>query len=58
MKTMTYEEKMKYLKIKYNNFLKTKCGQEWKMFWNKQTGSDKSGDFGDYLYDFHPEMLQ
>lgn len=51
-------KKMKYLKIKYNNFLKTKCVQEWKMFWNKQTGSDKSGDFGDYLYDFYPEMLQ
>lgn len=58
MKTIAYEERMEDLKTEYNNFLETKRGQEWVMFWKRETGSERSGDFGDYLYDFHPEMLQ
>ena len=45
-------------KDKYNNFLETKRGQEWVVFWKRETGSEISGDFGDYIYDFYPEMLQ
>ena len=27
-------------------------------FWQTEIGSQNGGDFGDYLYDFYPEMLQ
>lgn len=58
MKTMTCEERMKDIKVEYNNFLETKQGQDWQMFWKRETGSERRGDFGDYLYDFYPEMSQ
>lgn len=45
------------LKI-WENGVETERGKEWKHFWQSQTGSERSGDFGDYLYDFYPEMLQ
>lgn len=41
----------------YEQFIQTERGKEWKHFWQSQTGSERSGDFGDYLYDFYPEML-
>ena len=46
------------LRPKYEQFIQTERGKEWKYFWQSQTGSERSGDFGDYLYDFYPEMLQ
>ena len=46
------------LRPKYKQFIQTERGKEWKHFWQSQTGSERSGDFGDYLYDFYPEMLQ
>lgn len=58
METMTYDEKMEDLKIEYNNFIETKRGQEWQMFRKREANSERCGDFGDYLYDFYPEMLQ
>ena len=45
------------LRPKYEQFVQTERGKEWKHFWQSQTGSERSGDFGDYLYDFYPEML-
>lgn len=49
------------LKIEYENFLNTKEGQEWKEGWAKRCSDSENtkdtGDFGDYLYDFYPEML-
>ena len=51
------KKRMKELALEYNEFLKTKCGQEWKEHWKNEIGSDSCGDFGDYLYDFYPEML-
>lgn len=27
-------------------------------FWRKKIDSNNGGDFGDFLYDFYPEMLQ
>ena len=57
----SYEERMKELKIEYNEFLETKCGQKWKADWIKRYSNSENikdaGDFGDYLYDFYPEML-
>ena len=40
------------LRPKYEQFIQTERGKEWKHFWQSQTGSERSGDFGDYLYDF------
>lgn len=52
-KTSNYEKRMKELELEYNEFLKTKSGQEWKEDCKYKTGDD----FGKYLYDFYPEML-
>ena len=46
------------LKPKYEQFIQTKEGKEWKRFWQTKVGTQNDGDFGDYLYDFYPEMLQ
>ena len=56
-KTSNYEKRMKELELEYNEFLKTKSGQEWQEHCKHKTGSDLRGDFGNYLYDFYPEML-
>lgn len=45
------------LKTEYMNFIKTDKGKEWLEFWHNSMKSDLAGDFGDYLYDFYPEML-
>lgn len=55
---MTREERLKELECKYEEFIKTEKGKQWKNHWKKEMGSDSCGDFGDYLYDFYPEMLQ
>lgn len=54
---MTKQEKEKELKIEYENFIKTEVGKQWRECLQKELGSDDCGDFGDYLYDFHTEML-
>ena len=60
-KTSSYKERMEELEIEYNEFLETKRGQEWKVDWIKRYSNSEdikdAGDFGDYLYDFYPEML-
>ena len=55
---MTYKEREKELKKQYDKFIKTDKGREWQEHWKTTMGSDSCGDFGDYLYDFYPEMLQ
>ena len=57
MKSESYKNREEELKGEYENFLKTKEGQEWKKHWKNEIDSDSCGDFGDYLYDFYPEML-
>ena len=47
----------KELKEEYEKFILTKEGKEWINHWQKIIGSDTGGDFGDYLYDFYPEMI-
>lgn len=42
----------------YEEFIATERGIEWQNFWKRETGSERHGDYGDYLYDFHPEVLQ
>lgn len=44
------------IKVEYMNFIKTDKGKEWLDLQHNNMKSD--GDFGDYLYDFYPEMLQ
>ena len=52
------DNREKYKK-EYKNFIKTEEGKKWQNLWKMQTGSDRiGGDYGDYLYDFHPELLQ
>lgn len=46
------------LKNKYEIFIKTVEGKKWAEKWKENMHSDIAGDFGDYLYDFYPEMLQ
>ena len=53
----TYKDR-EALRPEYEQFIQTERGKEWKHFWQSQTDSERSGDFGDYLYDFYPEMLQ
>lgn len=51
-------ENREYDKKEYEMFIKTPKGKEWIKKWENNTPQDmKSGDFGDYLYDFYPEML-
>ena len=61
MRSENYRKREAELKIEYENFLKTKEGQEWKDDWNKRYKDPDdirdAGDFGDYLYDLHTEML-
>lgn len=57
MKSESYKKREAELKIEYENFLNTEEGQEWKKSWQRENGSEREGDFGDYLYDFHTEML-
>lgn len=58
-KTMSKEEKEKELMKEYEKFIKTEKGKEWRNCWKTEIDSDSCGDdFGYYLYDFYPEMLQ
>lgn len=61
MKSESYKKREEELKVEYENFLNTKEGQEWKEGWAKRCSDSENikdtGDFGDYLYDFYPEML-
>ena len=45
------------LRLKYEQFVQTELGKKWKHFLQSQTDSERSGDFGDYLYDVYPGML-
>lgn len=55
---MSNAKKKNKLKKRYDKFIKTEEGKKWMTGWKKSTQSDVAGDFGDYLYDFYPEMLQ
>lgn len=57
MKSESYMKREAELMKEYEEFLKTEEGQKWKEEWQHTTCDDESGDFGDYLYDFHTEML-
>lgn len=46
------------LRREYDDFIKTDEGKKWKRGWVERYGTEVEGDFGDYLYDFYPEMLQ
>lgn len=45
------------LKTEYNDFLTTDSGKQWLNHWQNEIGSDDGRSFGDFLYDFYPEML-
>ena len=60
MKSESYKKREEELKVEYENFLKTKEGQEWKECWVKRYSNSENikdrGGFGDYLHDFYPEL--
>ena len=57
MKSESYLKREAELKKEYEEFLKTEEGQKWLEEWKYTSCNDNAGDFGDYLYDFHTEML-
>lgn len=46
------------LEKEYKEFIKTKEGKEWIESWNRRMPYGEDVGFGEYLYDFYPEMLQ
>lgn len=58
MKSESYLKREAELKKEYEEFLKTEDGQKWIEEWKDASEDDAdAGCFGDYLYDFHTEML-
>ena len=53
---MTREERLKELELEYAEFIETDKGKEW-LDYCKSRGNGCTGDCGDYLYDFYPEVL-
>lgn len=55
------------LSTEYGEFINSPEGQEWKRKkeeefkreggWIPELGDYEPGNFGDYIYDFHPEIL-
>ena len=59
MESNSRKERLDDLLREYWDFLATEEGQDWKTEWEDKSFDDAdAGCFGDYLYDFHPEMLQ
>lgn len=46
------------LEKEYKDFLKTDEGKKWMESWNGRMPDNEEVGFGEYLYDFYPEMLQ
>lgn len=45
------------LKEKYNKFIATAEGKKWRESWVGRMPENEEVGFGEYLYDFYPEML-
>ena len=54
--TREREERLKELELKYQEFIKTDSGKKW-LDDCKSRNNGQTGDCGDYLYDFYPEVL-
>lgn len=46
------------LEEEYKEFIKTDKGKKWIESWNGRIEDIKKVGFGEYLYDFYPEVLQ
>ena len=53
---MTREERLKELELEYEEFVKTDSGKRW-LDDCKSRNNGQTGDSGDYIYDFYPEIL-
>lgn len=51
---MSREERIKELEIEYEKFIETESGKKWLEDCNN---NGQSGDTGNYIYDFYPEVL-
>lgn len=45
------------LEEEYKDFIKTNEGKQWIESWNGRIENIEDVGFGEYLYDFYPEML-
>lgn len=52
------KERETTLKYEYEEFIKTDEGKQWIGSWNRRMPYGEDVGFGEYLYDFYPEMLQ
>ena len=58
MDAISASKKLNALFREYLDFLETEVGEEWKAEQQEAAKDDPDpGNFGDYLYDFHPEEL-
>lgn len=58
MDTVSASKRLDNLFREYLDFLVTEAGEEWKAEQQEAAKDDPDpGNFGDYLYDFHPEEL-
>ena len=53
---MAREERLKELELEYEEFVKTDSGKRW-LDNCKSRNNGQTGDSGDYIYDFYPEVL-
>ena len=53
---MAREERLKELELEYEEFVKTDSGKRW-LDDCKSRNNGQTGDSGDYIYDFYPEVL-
>ena len=58
MDAVSASKKLGDLFREYLDFLETEAGEDWKAEQQEAAVDDTDpGNFGDYLYDFHPEEL-
>lgn len=53
---ITKEERLRELELEYEEFIKTDSGKKWLDDY-KNRNNGQTGDCGDYIYDFYPEVL-
>ena len=55
-KYMTREERLNELELEYKEFVNTDSGKMWLYDCNSRNNG-QTGNSGDYIYDFYPEIL-
>ena len=53
---MSREDRLNELELEYGEFVKTDSGKRWLEVCNSRNNG-QTGNSGDYIYDFYPEIL-